>query len=282
MTTTGHVHLVGSVPLENNRQVFELCSGCLGDRLRCLPDGETGERSKWIRWQYPVLAQCRFQVSLPTPLAPMQFYVTAEHRALIEPIYEARLITELDDIAQAIPATELAIQWDTAAEFGIIEGVFASWFENEQTEILERLIRLGNAVPDGVELGYHLCYGDSGQKHFTEPTDTTHLPAVANGIAASIERTLNWIHLPVPKERIDREYYQPLKNLELSPETEIYLGLIHDGEGADTNTQRIEAAKSALNNFGLATECGFGRRPAETVQPLIETHAQLAATNEQS
>ena len=233
-----------------------------------------------LKKQQIIPAQCRFQVSLPTPLAPMQFYVAAEHRALIEPIYEARLLAELDEIVQAIPATELAIQWDTAAEFGIIEGVFASWFENEQTEILERLIRLGNAVPDGVELGYHLCYGDSGQKHFTEPADTTHLTTIANSIAAGIERPLNWIHLPVPKDRINREYYQPLMNLELSPETEIYLGLIHDGEGADTNTQRIEAAKSVLQNFGLASECGFGRRPAETVQPLIETHAQLTAINE--
>ena len=342
-TTNSLVHLVGSIPLQNNRQVFELCSGCLGDRLRRLPDGETGDRSNWIRWQYPVLAQlpeleeiklppdrygmvatrlklrdgasasriklgslgysdaalasyaefsqlkkqqvipaqCRFQVSLPTPLAPMQFYVAAEHRALIEPIYEARLLAELNEIAQAIPASQLAIQWDTAAEFGILEGVFPSWFEDEQAEITKRLIRLGNAVPDDVQLGYHLCYGDSGQKHFTEPADTTHLTAIANGIAAGVDRTLNWIHLPVPKDRIDREYYQPLKHLELQPETEIYLGLIHDGDGADTNKQRIDAARSVLQNFGLATECGFGRRPPESVPKLIETHAQLAAANEQ-
>jgi len=39
-------------------------------------------------------------------------------------------------------------------------------------EVTERLLGLGEAVPETVELGYHLCYGDSRHKHFKEPTDT--------------------------------------------------------------------------------------------------------------
>jgi hypothetical protein len=31
--------------------------------------------------------------------------------------------------------------------------------------------RLGRAVPDDVELGFHLCYGDLDAKHFVQPTD---------------------------------------------------------------------------------------------------------------
>jgi hypothetical protein len=43
-------HLVGSVPLANNRAVFKLTSAILGRHLRRVPDGETGVRAAWIGW----------------------------------------------------------------------------------------------------------------------------------------------------------------------------------------------------------------------------------------
>ena len=155
----------------------------------------------------------------------------AEDRAAFEPVYEASLMKDLAEILEAIPPNELAIQWDTAVEFGILEGVFPTFLENKQSDILERLIRLGQAIPDEVEVGYHLCYGDSGHKHFVEPTDTAILVLVANGLAQNLNRTLNWIHLPVPKNRIDESYYLPLQQLELAQETTLYLGLIHFTDG---------------------------------------------------
>ena len=332
------VHLVGSIPLADSRAVFDLTSSVLGQHLSRIPDGETGERSNWIRWQFAVLAatpqlesvtvssekygatvtkvklrdrfsaeqvkfgalgysaaaiasyeefaaqkraghipaDCRFQVSLPTPLAPIQFYIVPKDQASIEPIYEAQLLEELETILATIPAHELAIQWDTAAEFGIIEGVFPTFLSDIRSDILARLIRLGNAVPADVELGYHLCYGDSGHKHFTEPQDTAHLVDVANGIAAGINRTLHWIHLPVPQDRYDQSYYQPLKTLQLHAETELYLGLVHDADGIEGTQKRIEAAKTVIDTFGVATECGFGRRPPETVPSLMQIHAAVA------
>jgi len=51
-----HVHLVGSVPLANAREVFETVSAALGPRLKRIPDGETGERSDWITWLEPAFA----------------------------------------------------------------------------------------------------------------------------------------------------------------------------------------------------------------------------------
>jgi len=51
-----HVHLVGSVPLKNAREVFETVCAALGPKLKRVPDGETGERSDWITWLEPVFA----------------------------------------------------------------------------------------------------------------------------------------------------------------------------------------------------------------------------------
>ncbi len=310
----------------------------MGEYLRRIPDGETGDRSNWIKWQFEVLMQtpqletvqsppdnngktltqvklrdgmsgsdlefgslgysaaaktsytefaglktkgiipsdCRFQVALPTPLAPIQFYVVPDDRKEIEPIYAAKLIEELKEITDTIPHNELAIQWDTAVEFGILEGVFPTFLSDNEPEILERLVRLGDAVPQEVELGYHLCYGDSGHKHFVEPQDTHYLVAISNGIASNISRALNWIHMPVPKERNDADYYAPLSALKLHPETELYLGLVHDTDGIDGTNKRIEIAKAVVDNFGVATECGFGRRPSETIRGLMQLHTQVA------
>ena len=51
-----HVHLVGSVPLRDAREVFTSVSGVLGQRLKRIPDGETGARSDWITWLEPAFA----------------------------------------------------------------------------------------------------------------------------------------------------------------------------------------------------------------------------------
>ena len=58
-----HVHLVGSVPLKNAREVFETVCAALGPKLKRVPDGETGERSDWITWLEPVFAGNPAQLS---------------------------------------------------------------------------------------------------------------------------------------------------------------------------------------------------------------------------
>ena len=103
-----------------------------------------------------------------------------------------------------IPPDELAIQWDTAVEFAILEGLLPSFLSNPEADIIERLVRLGSRVPDRVETGYHLCYGDVEHQHFVEPTDTTKLVNIANGVCAGVTRTVNWMHMPVPRGRHGR------------------------------------------------------------------------------
>src|SRR5690606_30565699 len=43
-------------PLENEEEVFRTASSILGDRIRRIPDGETGIRSNWITFQMDVMA----------------------------------------------------------------------------------------------------------------------------------------------------------------------------------------------------------------------------------
>src|SRR5499426_2815863 len=61
-------HLVGCVPLANAEAVFRAVAGEIGDRLRRLPDGETGPRSDWIVWQLPVFtSQPQLEIVPPGP-----------------------------------------------------------------------------------------------------------------------------------------------------------------------------------------------------------------------
>ena len=332
------VHLVGSVPLASPEQVFRTVAAALADRLRRIPDGETGPRSDWIVWQYPVLSAlpqfevgppgpdhyralprlrlrageraesirleslgyaqtavasyrlfarlkrdgvipraCRFQVCLPTPLAPISAFVAGEHQAALEPIYEARMLQELDEIVEAIPHEQLAVQWDTNVELGMLEGVFPVWFSDVRAGILERLLRLSRHVPPDVELGYHFCYGAAQLKHFEEPADAGKLVQLASALTTSLDRPLNWIHMPVPRGRVDEAYFEPLGDLRLRPETQLYLGLVHMTDGVVGTRHRIEAALRFVSDFGVATECGWGRRAPQTVPELLELHREVSA-----
>jgi hypothetical protein len=133
--------------------------------------------------------------------------------------------------------------------------------------------RIGEAVPEPVELGFHLCYGDLDAKHFVEPADATKMVEMANALVTAVRRSITYIHMPVPIDRSDDAYFQPLANLKLSPGTELYLGLVH-ADGVEATQKRIAAANKYVADFGIATECGIARsRTPELVKLLLDVHA---------
>lgn len=219
-------------------------------------------------------AGLRFQVSLPTPLAVVAQYIEASAQAAVEGPYRDRLFAEAREITKAIPHGDLAVQWDVAVEFAVLEGMRRVHFQPVYEGVIERLRGLRAAIPAGVEIGFHLCYGDSGGKHFKEPADTSLLVKIANAISEDSPRPIQWIHVPVPKERDDSAYFAPLRNLKLRPETRLFLGLVHPGDGIEGTRRRMAMAERFVKDFGIATECGFGRRPPETVPDLLRVHAE--------
>ena len=72
--------------------------------------------------------------------------------------------------------------------------------------------RLGDAVPAGVEMGYHLCYGSPRDEHLVQPKDAGILVEMMNGIVAATKRPIDFLHIPVPKDRTDDAFYAPLKD----------------------------------------------------------------------
>ncbi|HSL63899.1 MAG TPA: class I SAM-dependent methyltransferase [Gaiellaceae bacterium] len=330
-------HLVGSVPLADAEAVFRVLARELGDRVRRLPDGETGPRADWIVWQYPVLSSrpefevapptptsyralprlrlrtgedgselhfeslgyadaaaasyrtfgvlkrdgvlprgCRFQVSLPTPLAPIAAFVADDAQALAERAYEEAMTLELERILEAIPHDQLALQWDTNFEFGMLEGDVPVWFPDVKGGILERLIRLSRLVPPDVELGFHFCSGHDEQTPRHVPEDMGRMVEIANALAASLDRPLTWVHMPVARDRPAGEFVSPLRDLRLHAGTELYLGVLHPDEPEEETAARVAAAHEAAGEFGIATPCGWGRLPPRRLPELLAAHVRLS------
>ena len=220
------VHLVGSIAMDNCEQVFREISSELGPYLDNIPDGETGERARWIYFQRTMLMEhpameidptvpelslyqwdgkllrslpllrfredlnpdevefetgydkaaeysygvfkrlreegiiptgVRFQICLPTPMASAYMYVS--HKALDEylRVYQKSLLNALNRVLDAIPHEDLCIQYDVCQEVLIFENYFPHRPEDYKEQIFAELSALGDAVPEDVKLGYHLC-----------------------------------------------------------------------------------------------------------------------------
>lgn len=337
-----NAHLVGSVGLEDAATVFRTVSDTLGDCCSRIPDGETGARGYWVRWQLQsfeaspaftskvitetrdgfkdnlkraffnldpaidpatyemgdlgyavaaleswaafqalqesgeIVADARFQVSLPTPMALIQSFVQPEDRLAAEPIVERAMLRDLDAIQAKIPADRLSIQWDVCFEILGADGGPPLPYADAVDGSVDRVHRLCSRVAAGVDLGIHLCYGDPGHKHIVEPPDLRVSVAFANGIAGG-SRQIDFIHMPVPKDRADDAYYAPLKDLSLPAETDLILGLVHMTDGVDGARQRMAAADRYVTDYDIATECGFGRRDPATIPDLLALHRELCA-----
>jgi len=338
------LHLIGSIPLETSEQVFRALAQELGPWLKRYPDGETGERSRWVYFQgqmlrahpdmeidptvppYPfvqwdgkvireinqvrfkptvdpnkikfetgydkaalaswpafkrlrkdgtVAQDARFQVSLPTPHSSGYLYVSGPARQTYCTVYERALLAALANIVNAIPPQDLSIQWDVCQEVLAFEGYFKDRPADYKKQTFDMLGRLGDAVPAGVELGYHLCYGSPQDEHLVQPKDAAVLVEMMEGIAAATKRPINFFHIPVPKDRTDAAYYAPLARWKRPKGTALYLGLLHHDDAAGDKARIVEARRH-IPDFGFSAECGWGRTQPGRLPGLLAGHRSAA------
>lgn len=107
----------------------------------------------------------RFQVGLPKPLGFYSAVLAFDVQGSLAGAFERRMTQELEDVLAAVPHEKLAIQWDSSLEIFIYEGIRRTHHEDPRSWVLDELTRLGDLVPEPVQLGSHLCYGDYQGKH---------------------------------------------------------------------------------------------------------------------
>ena len=71
-------------------------------------------------------------------------YVEPTLQVVFESLYEDKFLGDLDLILAKIPHSDLAVQWDTAVEFALLEGVMPSYIEDLHEGIMARLLRLAS------------------------------------------------------------------------------------------------------------------------------------------
>jgi hypothetical protein len=217
----------------------------------------------------------KFQVSLPTPIAPIYNNMLPADRPGVLPALTEHFIGEVARIAAAIPHDRLALQWDVCQEVLAWEGYYEPGPVDFRTETIGVLTSIGDAVPAGVELGYHLCYGSPADEHLVQPKDAGIMVDMTNAIVGGVKRPIQFVHMPVPKGRTDDAYFAPLLRLQLARETELYLGLIHHDDAAG-DAERLAAARRHVRVDGIATECGMARGDPARLTALLAAHARAA------
>jgi hypothetical protein len=221
-------------------------------------------------------AGVKFQVSLPTPIAPTYNNMVPADRAGLLPALTQHMIGEVARIARALPNDRIAVQWDVCQEVLAWEGYYEAGPVDFRTETISVLSEIGDAVPAAIELGYHLCYGSPADEHLVQPKDAGIMVEIVNAISAGVRRPIQFFHLPVPKPRTDDAFFAPLERLKLGPQTELYLGLVHYDDAAGDAT-RLSAARRHARVDGIATECGMARGDPAGLPALLAAHARTAA-----
>ena len=220
-------------------------------------------------------AGVKFQICIPTPIAPTYNNMVPSDRPTVLPALTQHFIGEVQKIARTLPKDRISIQWDVCQEVLAWEGYYDKGPVDFRTETIDVLTRIGDAVPAGIELGYHLCYGSPADEHMVQPKDAGVMVEITNAVAAGVKRPIQFFHLPVPKGRTDDAYFAPLEKLRLKPETELYLGLIHHNDAAG-DAARLAAARRHARVDGIGTECGMARGDPARLPALLASRARAA------
>jgi hypothetical protein len=238
-----------------------------------------------LRDQGVIPAGVRFQVEYPTPLASIGAYVVPEQQPALLGSYQQAMFADLDRLLAAIPHDDVAVQWDVAVEFGVLEGSFGPGGDDAFEPILAGLVNCIDQVPADIPAGLHLCYGDYGHAHFMQPESLALQVRVVNAVQTAASRTVSFVSFTVPQYQHQESYFAPLTDLAVGPETELNFALVpyHPADqAAGTTAEQVRLIDAALaggqgagRSWGICTECGMGRVQRDDVPALLDLHAEI-------
>jgi hypothetical protein len=237
------------------------------------------ETFRQLRADGVIPAGLRFQIGLPFPSSALNGF-KADFGAdypVAEKAFEDLVARELRRLVAAIPAEDLALQWDVCYEVLDIEGVLAWTAPGAWERFTGPVGRLARQVPDEVLVGYHLCYGTFPEWPMYEARDMGLLVEMANYAVANSGRAVDWLHLAGPRylRSEDDRFFAPLASL-TPGDARVFLGIILPVDGVPGLRRRTATASRHLADFGVAMYCGFGRQPGKDGMETMRDHRQSA------
>lgn len=212
----------------------------------------------------------RFQIAMPmvnSVVRPLTFPEPTDLER-VRPGYEEAIAAELAAIFAAIPAEDVAIQWDCAWEVSAVhDGTPGYPAEAEIETHVAPIRRLSALIPAPAALGFHFCFGTFGGWPRFAPADLGRTVELANAAVVAATRRVDWVHIPT-LDRSDEAFYAPLARLETRG-ARPYLGMIHS---MPSFRARLAAARKFLPEFGLGAYCGFGRIDPREIPQILDDH----------
>ncbi len=109
------------------------------------------------------------------------------------------------------------------------------------------------------------------------PRDARSVVELANGRSRHVARPISALQAATVTSWNRAAHWQPLSDLALEPDTQLYLGVVHAAaDGLPGAQARVELARPFLSEFGVSTECGLGRHSAEQLDEAAHILAALA------
>jgi hypothetical protein len=239
---------------------------------------ESYGRFRALREEGAIPTGLRFQIGLPFPQSALNAFKAdyARDYPIAERAYEELMERELARLLEAVPAEDLAIQWDCAYETQDIEGVLAWTPEGAWERFARPVTRLTRLIPEETLVGYHLCYGTFPEWPMYEARDYAVLVRMANFAVANSGRSVDWLHLAGPRylRSEDRSFFRPLVDLDPGS-ARVFLGIVLPIDGVRGLHRRHATASRYLEDFGVAMYCGFGRQPGQDGMETMREHRRV-------
>src|SRR5215831_18268735 len=285
---TRKTHLVGSWPGDFGVHAMETALTKLAPHLLRMSDGETGDRSEWIR---PTLEWLRanpdvervaesktsqdefalFQVGIPAPfdLAVIAFGANAARDD--ESLTQAFTRRTLDLVRQirAEAGDDVIFQIETVIGLVSVARAPAAAQPAVAQRMASELLKLPAAAETGTRFGAHICLGDYHHKATSEAADARPLVLLANALTQSwpAGRPFDYIHVPFAAAdeppSFDEGWYAPLRELALPEGVRLVAGFIHEAVDVDRLADLLATVEGfAGREVDVAATCGLGRRPS--------------------
>jgi hypothetical protein len=244
-TQGSNTHWAPPQPIAQVAEVFQQAAASYEGYRRAAAEGR-------------VPGDLRWQLSLPSPFTWLSRTIEAGQVASHLQPFQQVLIGELTRWFETASASDVAVQWDLAAETALWESRGRDLTAGRQLagKVLEGLVDLAEALPERAQLGFHLCRRDRDGETAPDPLDAAQLSHLAGALLASIDRTVDFLHLPAARAQCEPEWYAPYAKLQAWAETELHLGIAWADDTAERLSARMETATHLLRGFGLAPACG--------------------------
>ena len=154
---------------------------------------------------YP--AGVKFQISLPTPIAPTYNNMAPTDRPALIPMLRRSCSARSRRSRRLCLTTASRCNGTCARRSSPGRAITSRGPVDFRQETIAELISIGDGVPASIEVGYHLCYGSPADEHVIQPKDAGIMVEMTNAVSAGVRRPIQIFHLPVPKPRADDAFF---------------------------------------------------------------------------